>query len=193
MDHLKHRNLILASKSPRRMELFRGLGLEFTVASREVDESFPQAMDPDKVAVFLAEKKALAFEASITKNDLIITSDTVVVVDGKILNKPATKAEAFEMLSTLSGTSHRVITGVCMRDKHKKISFDDLTQVYFRAMDETEITHYIDTFKPYDKAGAYGIQEWIGYIGVFKIIGSFYNVMGLPVHRIYEELKKWES
>lgn len=191
MDHLKDKNLILASKSPRRLELFQGLGLEFTVASREVDESFPKEMAPDKVALFLARKKALAYEASMGENDLIITSDTVVLINGKILNKPATKAEAFEMLSELSGKSHRVITGVCMMDKHKKTSFDDLTQVFFKKMDEEEIVHYIDTCQPYDKAGAYGIQEWIGYIGIFKIIGSFYNVMGLPVHRIYEELRKW--
>ena len=191
MDHLKDKNLILASKSPRRLELFQGLGLEFTVASREVDESFPKEIDPDKVALFLARKKALAYETSMGENDLIITSDTVVLINGKILNKPATKAEAFEMLSELSGKSHRVITGVCMMDKHKKTSFDDLTQVFFKKMDEEEIVHYIDTCQPYDKAGAYGIQEWIGYIGAFKIIGSFYNVMGLPVHRIYEELRKW--
>src|SRR5690554_6688302 len=123
MDHLKDKNLILASKSPRRLELFQGLGLEFTVASREVDESFPKEMDPDKVALFLARKKALAYEASMGENDLILTSDTVVLINGEILNKPATKAEAFEMLSELSGKSHRVITGVCMMDKHKKTSF----------------------------------------------------------------------
>ena len=191
MDHLKDKNLILASKSPRRMELFRGLGLEFTVASKEVDESFPKDMDLGKVALFLAKKKAEAFEASMGENDLVVTSDTVVLINGEILNKPATKAEAFEMLSKLSANSHRVITGVCMMDKHKNTSFDDLTEVFFSALEEAEINHYIDTFKPYDKAGAYGIQEWIGYIGAFKIIGSFYNVMGLPVHRIYEELKKW--
>ncbi|MEX2593178.1 MAG: Maf family nucleotide pyrophosphatase [Anditalea sp.] len=188
---IKNKHLVLASKSPRRNELMNGLGLDFTVKTKEVKEDFPKDLEKTKVAQYLAEKKALAFQQELGNNDLLITADTVVIINGEILNKPKDKEEALQMLQQLSGNIHQVITGVCMMDKHKIVTFDDLTEVHFKKLDKEEISNYIDKYKPYDKAGAYGVQEWIGYVAVYKMVGSFYNVMGLPVHKIYEELKNW--
>lgn len=191
IQQLKNRRIILASKSPRRTELLKGLGVEFITQTKEVEEDFPKKMNINQVPQYLAEKKALAFRQELEENDLLITADTVVVVQGEILNKPADKKEALEMLQKLSGNVHHVITGVCLMDLRKTVIFDDRTEVHFKKMEQEELLGYVEKFQPYDKAGAYGVQEWIGYVAVYKMIGSFYNVMGLPVHRIYEELKKW--
>ena len=191
MDQIKNKRLILASKSPRRRELLRGLGLDFIVKAKEVNEDFADNMEKSHVAKYLAEKKALSYRQDLEENDLIITADTVVIINGEILNKPRDKEEALQMLKKLSGNVHQVMTGVGMMDQQKMVVFDDLTEVHFKKMAEGEMLSYIENYQPFDKAGAYGVQEWIGYVAVYKIVGSFYNVMGLPVHRIYEELKKW--
>ncbi|WP_143960644.1 Maf family nucleotide pyrophosphatase [Litoribacter populi] len=185
------KNIILASKSPRRQELLKGLDISFQVKSKNTDESYPPELPHEKVAEYLARKKAEAFRSGMKVDDLIITSDTVVITDQRILEKPASREHAHQMIKNLSGRIHRVITGVCMMDQHKTISFDDVTQVHFAELNDAEIDYYIERYRPFDKAGAYGIQEWIGYVGVDKIIGSFYTVMGLPVHLVYRELKNW--
>ncbi len=181
--------LLLASQSPRRKQLLEGLGVKFQVKTVPVDEDYPGDMSPEGVAAYLAAKKAMAYQASLGKNEWVLTADTVVVVDGKILNKPKDRSEAMEMLGLLSGKMHRVITGVCLANTLKSITKSDQTKVYFRHLTEDEIANYVDRFQPFDKAGAYGIQEWIGYIGVEKIDGSFYTVMGLPLHLVYQMLK----
>lgn len=191
IDTVKNRRIILASKSPRRTELLKGLEIDFITMTKEVDEDFPLDMDITQVPRYLAEKKAMAFREDLEENDLLITADTVVIVNGEILNKPGSKDEALEMLQKLSGNRHLVITGVCLMDPQKKVSFDDHTEVHFKKLDQEELLSYINRFQPFDKAGAYGVQEWIGYVAVYKMVGSFYNVMGLPVHRVYEELKGW--
>lgn len=191
INNIKDKRVILASKSPRRTELLAGLGVEFISKTKDTEESFPAAMDPFLVPRYLAEKKASAYKEDLEEQDLLITADTVVIVDGMILNKPTDKAEALLMLERLSGNVHQVVTGVCMMDSQKTVAFEDQTEVHFKALDQEELLNYIDRFQPFDKAGAYGVQEWIGYVAVYKMIGSFYNVMGLPVHRIYEELKEW--
>ena len=191
IDQIKGKQLILASKSPRRTQLLKGLGLEFISKVKDVDEDFSSEMDVTQVPQYLAKKKAMAFREELEENDLLITADTVVIIQGEILNKPENRKEALQMLQKLSGNVHQVITGVCIMDHHKTVLFDDRTEVHFKQLEEEELLDYIDKFKPYDKAGAYGVQEWIGYVAVYKMVGSFYNVMGLPIHRIYEELKKW--
>lgn len=191
IENIKSRRIILASKSPRRNELLKGLGLEFLTKTKDVEEDFPDAMDPFAVPRYLAEKKAMAFREDLQEEDLLIAADTVVIVDGEILNKPADEGDALLMLQKLSGNVHQVITGVCMMDRQKTVVFEDQTEVHFKALEEEELLGYIKRFQPFDKAGAYGVQEWIGYVAVYKMVGSFYNVMGLPVHRIYEELKGW--
>lgn len=191
IENIKSRRIILASKSPRRNELLKGLGLEFLTKTKDVEEDFPDAMDPFAVPRYLAEKKAMAFREDLQEEDLLIAADTVVIVDGEILNKPADEGDALLMLQKLSGNVHQVITGVCMMDQQKTVVFEDQTEVHFKALEEEELLGYIKRFQPFDKAGAYGVQEWIGYVAVYKMVGSFYNVMGLPVHRIYEELKNW--
>ena len=181
--------IILASNSPRRQELLRNLGIPFSVRVKETDESFPADMQADEVARYLAEQKAKAFLGELNE-ELLITADTTVVLADDVLNKPADAAEAFKMLRRLSGTSHQVITGVCLLRHNNLISFSDVTKVYFRQLEDEEIHYYINDFKPFDKAGSYGIQEWIGMIGIEKIEGSYYNVMGLPVEKLYQHLKK---
>lgn len=184
-----NKNIILGSKSPRRQELLRGLDIKFTIEAKDTDESFPPDMDLRKIAVYLAEKKADAF--ALNDDDLVITADTVVLIGNRILEKPGTTHEAHQMLRALSGNQHTVITGVCMKDTDKKVCFDDTTEVHFASLSDAEIEYYIDRCKPFDKAGSYGVQEWVGYVAVYKMEGSFYNVMGLPVHKVYEQLKKW--
>ncbi len=183
--------IILASKSPRRQELLRGLDIDFEIRTKEVNEDFPEELPQNQVARFLAEKKATAFASELGENEILITSDTTVLINGNVLNKPKDREEAIKMLQQLSGNIHQVISGVCMMDKNKKIAFDDLTEVHFKNLSLEEIEAYIDNYHPFDKAGSYGVQEWIGYAAVFKLVGSFYTVMGLPVHRVYEELKNW--
>lgn len=182
-------HLILASKSPRRQELLRSLGFDFEIRTREADESFDSNMEVTKVAQYLAEKKSIAF-GELTKKELLITSDTTVVAGRHILNKPSDKAEATAMLRTLSNDKHKVITGVCLRSAARTITFSETTEVHFRELTSEEIEHYINHYRPMDKAGAYGIQEWIGMIGIKKITGDYYNVMGLPTYQLYRHLKE---
>ncbi|OEK05256.1 Maf family nucleotide pyrophosphatase [Roseivirga misakiensis] len=184
-------HIILASKSPRRQELLRSLGLDFEVQVKSIDESFPPNTPALKVAEFIAQKKSEAF-GPLNKDVLLITSDTVVIADGKILGKPKDSSEAFAMISSLSGNTHSVATGVCLRTTDKVDSFTSVTSVSFDALEDQEILHYINTYMPFDKAGSYGIQEWIGMIGINKIEGDFYNVMGLPLNALYKRLKAFK-
>ena len=179
--------IILASKSPRRQELLKLMGFDFQVVLREVDESYPNELSPSEIAVFISEKKARAFDLMI-ENEVVITADTIVSLDGKILGKPENEDHAFEILSALSGKKHDVITGVSLLKNHRIFSFYELTEVFFREITAEQIRYYINTCKPVDKAGAYGIQEWIGLVAVDKINGSYSNVVGLPTHRLYTEL-----
>ncbi|MBL7858296.1 MAG: septum formation protein Maf [Cyclobacteriaceae bacterium] len=182
--------IILASGSPRRQYLMKEAGFNFTVEKPDVDESFPSDMPVEQVAKYLALKKAESFRPNI-KNEIVVTADTVVILNNIILNKPVDRAEAIEMLSALSGHTHRVMTGVCMVSKEKEESFDDTTEVTFKKLTAQEIAYYVDVYKPYDKAGAYGAQDFIGMIAIEKIIGSYFNVMGLPIHKVYTHLKNW--
>lgn len=179
--------LILASKSPRRQQLMRELGFDFEVRTKEVNEDFPEEVPPQKVAEYLAVKKSQAY-SPIPKNELLVTADTVVIVNGTILGKPADTDEATEMLQALSGKSHQVVSGVCLTTSEKRISFSQLTEVTFRDLTAEEIEHYIRVYRPFDKAGAYGIQEWIGMIGIEQVRGDYYNVVGLPLERLYRNL-----
>jgi len=182
--------IILASKSPRRQELLSKTGIEFDVVLKEVDESFPEGLQLAEVAIYIAEKKAKAFDETLEENDIVLTADTIVCIDNKILGKPEDEDHAFEMLSLLSGRKHEVITGVAFLQDHKIYSFSETTEVYFLPLSNDEIEYYIKTYQPFDKAGAYGIQEWIGLAGIERINGSYSNVVGLPTHRVYQELQK---
>ena len=186
-----NRRLLLASNSPRRQELLRALGYAFEVQVKNTEEDFPAGMPGHEVAEFLARKKAAAFSPEEIGDTILITADTVVCLDDHLLNKPATEAQAREMLRQLSGRSHSVITGVCLRNASATHSFSDETKVFFKELTEAEISYYISRFQPFDKAGAYGVQEWIGMIGVTRLEGSYFTVMGLPVQRLYEELENF--
>ncbi len=183
--------LTLASKSPRRQELLSKLDLEFEVQVKSIDESYPPDLPKEKIAEYLAVEKSNAF-GDIQTNELIITSDTTVVLGDSLLEKAKDASEAAAMLKKLSGQSHLVITGVCLKSKGKQISFSESTEVTFADLSDEQINYYIETYQPFDKAGAYGIQEWIGMVGVKGIKGDFYNVMGLPLFRLYRELKKFQ-
>ncbi|MBC8052764.1 MAG: septum formation protein Maf [Sphingobacteriaceae bacterium] len=183
--------IILASKSPRRQELLKLMNLDFRIVLKEVDESYPEGLGPPEIAVYVAEKKAKAFDESLQENELVLTADTIVCVDNIILGKPDDEEHAFEMLSLLSGKKHEVITGVAFLQNHRLHSFHEITEVYFKSLNEKQIRHYIRTSKPFDKAGSYGIQEWVGLFGIERINGSYTNVVGLPTHRVYEELQKF--
>jgi len=185
-----NRPLILASTSPRRQYLMKEAGFNFTFEKPEVEESFPADLPIDQVAKYLAEKKAESFRLTM-KNEIIITADTVVILKNKIINKPEDRAEAIAMLSALSANTHLVMTGVCILSKEKEESFDDTTAVTFQMLTQREIEYYVDTYKPYDKAGAYGAQDWIGMVAIEKIVGSYFNVMGLPIHKVYQHLMHW--
>lgn len=181
--------VILASNSPRRRELLAGLGLQFEVrVLADIDENYPPTLPATQIAKYIAHKKAEANRTIMAENEMIITADTIVVVDDMVMGKPTDDADAIRMLSTLSGKTHKVITGVCITTLNKQTVFDVTTGVTFKTLTDEEINYYITHFHPTDKAGAYGIQEWIGYIGVTGLEGSYYNVMGLPVQRIYDEL-----
>lgn len=194
MKHLKNLNgyhIILASQSPRRRHLLRELGIPFEAISLEIDETYPNHLKREEIALYLAEEKAKAFPSSAFNNrTLLITADTIVWLDGHTIGKPANREEAIDQLKVLSGRKHEVITAVCLRTQATFHSFYCCTDVYFNELTDNEIVYYVDTFHPMDKAGAYGIQEWIGYIGIRRIDGSYFNVMGLPVQRLYEELKR---
>lgn len=183
--------LILASNSPRRKELLAGLGLPFEVRVLSgIDESYPDAIPVGDVALHIAGLKADAYRTTMAPDEIIITADTVVIVGDEILGKPVDEADAHRMLRLLSGRTHQVTTGVCIVAKEWERRFAVTTDVTFKTLSDEEIRYYVDTFKPFDKAGAYGIQEWIGYIGVTALQGSYYNVMGLPIQRIYEAIKE---
>ena len=188
--NIDNRKIILASNSPRRKELLAGLGMPFEVrVLNGINESYPSSMPVSEVALHIAGLKADAYRATMASNEIIITADTVVIVDDMILGKPHDEAEAYHMLKLLSGRTHQVTTGVCLLAEGWDRRFSVTTDVTFKTLSDEEINYYITTYKPFDKAGAYGIQEWIGYIGVTALKGSYYNVMGLPVQRIYEALQ----
>ncbi len=184
------RKLILASASPRRKFLLKELGFKFTIDPPHIDESFPEHLPIEIVPAYLAEKKAKALLPKI-KNEIVIASDTVVILNQRILNKPAGRKEAIEMLSHLSGHTHTVITAVCLLDKNKVDCFDDRTKVTFKKLSQEEIEFYVDNYKPFDKAGAYGAQDWIGMVAIKKIVGSYFTVMGLPIHKVYDRLRSF--
>ena len=187
---MKRYHIILASKSPRRQELLKGLDVDFEVQVKDgIDESFPDDLVAEQVPVYISQKKAAAYE--ITEGNMLITADTVVVADGEILGKPKDAAQASAMLHKLSGKTHTVTTGVTMKTCNRQVSFPVTTKVTFRELKDEEINYYITNYKPFDKAGAYGVQEWIGYVAVTRLEGSYFNVMGLPVQRIYDELMKF--
>ncbi len=185
----KNKNIILASASPRRKALFGELKIPFTVQVKNIDEKYNASLKEEEITNFLATLKANAFK-NIATNDVVITADTIVWHHNAAIEKPSSKKQAIEILKSLSGTTHKVITSVCIKTSTGQKVFHDTTKVHFKQLQLEEITYYVDTFMPLDKAGAYGIQEWIGYIGVPKIEGSYFNVMGLPVHKLYEELIK---
>ncbi|MEQ8323542.1 MAG: Maf family nucleotide pyrophosphatase [Vicingaceae bacterium] len=190
MIHSEQSNyeIILGSKSPRRKELLEQLGIEFTTMEIDVDESYPEALEAKKVAKYLAEKKGTSAQSRLLNDQVLITADTVVVLDEKVLGKPGNEEEAFNMLKSLSGKNHEVITGVAITTVNGQRSFDDVTRVSFYAIDEEDIRFYIREFQPYDKAGSYGIQEWIGLTAVRSINGCFFNVIGLPVPKLWLNL-----
>lgn len=191
-DKLKNYRLILASQSPRRRQLLSDAGIEFTLADRfECDETFPQDMPAEDVAEYLSRLKSDAYPEPLAEGDILLTADTVVIANNRVLGKPSDRAEAIEMISLLSGCDHEVITGCTLRTATRQRSFSVRSKVHFRALDREEIEYYVDCYRPFDKAGAYGIQEWIGYVGIEGIEGSFYNVMGLPVQRLYSILKEF--
>lgn len=183
------KKIILASKSPRRQELIKGLEYPFEVRTYEVEESFPLELEGEEIALYLAEKKAKAYPLPIGADEVLVTADTIVWVNNHVLNKPETEQEAYDMLKEICGTVHMVYTGVCLRTHNRMIPFYDSSEVFIKQLTDEEIWHYIKHYKPFDRAGSYGIQDWFGYIAVEKINGCFYNVMGLPVSKLYDRLK----
>jgi len=189
LHNLNNYHIILASNSPRRRELLAGLGIDFDIrVLPDIDEHYPTTLPVADIAQYIAAKKADAYVQTMADNELVITADTIVVVDAEVMGKPRNEADAHRMLSTISGRTHQVITGVCLTTKTLRRQFSVTTDVTFKSLTNEEISHYITHYQPYDKAGAYGIQEWIGYIGVTGLNGSYFNVMGLPAQRIYTEL-----
>ena len=187
---LKKYNLILASGSPRRQQFLKDLDLDFTIELREIEEIYPKELKGIEITDFLAELKASPFK-NLKENDILITSDTIVWMNDKAIGKPKDRNDAINIFKELSGKKHQVITSICIKTISEIKIINDTTDVYFKELSDEEILFYIDNFHPYDKAGGYGIQDWIGYIGVEKIEGSFFNVMGLPVHKLYTELSKF--
>lgn len=191
LDNLEKYKVILASVSPRRRELMAGLGVNYEVRILpDVDESYPDTLQGEEIPLYIAKEKADAYIPMMQPDELIITADTIVWLDGKVLGKPRDREDALQMLRTMSGRTHEVFTGVCITTTDWQRSFTAQTEVRFATLSEDEIIYYVDNFKPMDKAGAYGVQEWIGFIGVENISGSYYNIMGLPVQKLYRELLK---
>lgn len=191
LANLAAKKLILGSNSPRRQELLRGLGLEFEVRVHPIAENLPADLPAQYAAAYLSKLKADLFPDQLQEDEILITADTVVIDGGKVLGKPANELEAFEMLKSLSGATHTVMTAVTLKDQKTSVTLEDETQVTFRFLEEDEIWYYLKQYQPYDKAGSYGIQEWIGFVGVSSITGSYFTVMGFPMHLVYLQLKKW--
>ena len=190
-DNLKKYNIVLASNSPRRKELMSGLGVDYVVKTLpDVDESYPDTLQGTEIPAYISREKADAYKSLIQPDELLITADTIVWLNGEVLGKPKGREGAIDMLRKLSGTSHQVITGVCLTTSDWQKSFTAVTDVTFATLTEEEIIYYVDKYTPMDKAGAYGVQEWSGFIGVESISGSYFNVMGLPIQRLYQELKR---
>lgn len=191
LENLNKYRIILASNSPRRKELLSGLGIQYEVKTLpDIDESYPEGLDGMEIPAFIARFKADAYREVMQTDELIITADTIVWLDGNVMGKPKDAEEAREMLCSLSGQTHQVITGVCLTTAVYQKAFATMTDVTFATLSEEEIAYYVERYSPMDKAGSYGIQEWIGFIGVESISGSYFNVMGLPIQRLYTELKK---
>jgi septum formation protein len=191
LSNLDNYDIVLASKSPRRQELLRGLNIHFRTEAVETDESYPENLEHRQIPLYIAEQKSEAYKNKMAEKTLLITADTIVWAQGEVLGKPADRSDAQRILRVLSGKKHQVITGVCISTVNKKKTFVVITDVAFAVLTENEIEYYLNNYQPYDKAGAYGIQEWIGFVGVRSIRGSYFNVMGLPVQRLYRELKNW--
>ena len=194
LENLSKYKIILASNSPRRQELLAGLDIDFEVITLpDIEESYPKNLKKEEIPVYIAKQKALAYQKFLEDKTLIITADTIVWLNGNVYGKPENEHDAKNMLKILSGQTHEVITGICLTGLNKQQTFYVVSKVKFAELQEDEINYYVEKYKPYDKAGAYGVQEWIGYIGVEKLEGSFYNVMGLPVRILYTYLKEWDS
>ena len=190
LDNLKKYKVVLASNSPRRKELLSGLGIDYVIKTLpDIDESYPEHLSEEEIPAHIAVNKANAYKDIMADDELLITADTIVWKDGEVLGKPEDREDAMQMLRKLSGKKHLVITGVCLATTKWQKPFTATTEVTFAVLSDDEIAYYVDHYKPIDKAGAYGVQEWIGYVGVESIIGSFYNVMGLPIQRLYGELR----
>lgn len=189
-EKLKQYNIILASGSPRRQQFLKDLNLDFTIQLKEVEEIYPPQLIGLEITDYLAELKSSVF-TNLNKKDILITSDTIVWMNNKAIGKPKDKREAFNIFKELSGQKHQVFTSICLKTTEEIRIINDTTDVYFKDLSDDEINYYLDNFQPYDKAGGYGIQDWIGLIGVKKIDGSYFNVMGLPVHKLYTELLKF--
>ncbi len=185
--------LVLGSQSPRRAELLKALGLNFRQLSSDIDESYPTNLKGAEISDFIAQAKADSLKEQLADDELLICSDTIVCLADQVLGKPTDYQQAKEMLRSLSGQSHHVISSICFSDKKESKVMHDSTEVFFKELTDNEIDYYLENFQPYDKAGAYGIQEWIGMIGIEKIIGSYFTVMGLPTHLIFEQLKAWRA
>ena len=191
LDNLKKYKVVLASNSPRRKELLSGLGIDYEVKTLpDIDESFPEGLSEMETATYIARAKADVYRTIMQPDELIITADTIVWLDGEVMGKPVDGEDARRMLRALSGKTHQVITGVCLTALNSQKSFATVTDVTFCGLSEEEIDYYVECYRPMDKAGSYGIQEWIGFVGVESISGSYFNVMGLPIQRLYTELKK---
>ncbi|MBS5978378.1 Maf-like protein [Dysgonomonas sp. Marseille-Q5470] len=192
MLNLSRYNIILASNSPRRKELLSGLNIPYEIKTLpDIDESYPDSLTGEDIAIYIAKEKANAYLNQLDENTLLITADTIVLLDGKVYGKPSDETDAKQMLRDLSGKTHQVMTGVCITTKDKQVSFGVSSEVRFSKLDDDEIEYYVSNYKPFDKAGAYGVQEWIGYVAVEYISGSYFNIMGLPIQRLYRELKKF--
>lgn len=191
-EKLQPYRLLLASQSPRRRELIAGSGIPFTLTEKYAcEEHYPATLAAEEVPAYLSRLKSEAYPTPLQPNDILLTADTVVILDGEVLGKPKDREDALRMVARLAGNRHTVVTGVTLRTSERIETFSSESDVWFRALSAEEIAYYVDTYRPFDKAGAYGIQEWIGYVGIERIDGSFYNVMGLPIQRLYVELEKF--
>ena len=187
-ETLQGKKIILGSASPRRQELLKSLGIDFEIRAKDLKEKYPENLKEKEISEFLAIQKSEQLSKTLKSDEILITADTIVVKGDRVLNKPKDKLEAKEMLQFLSGDEHSVITSVCLRNQQKKLVFSSITKVFFKPLSNAEINYYVEEYKPFDKAGAYGIQEWIGLVGIEKIEGSYFNVVGLPVVKLYQKL-----